>query len=250
MFAQTTWFRRYTARCVAAVLIGMFYGFARLPTLSETERHVLASHWGDGHLDLVIGNFFPDGARILDTQASGTEPMQDSLSLARNGGRAHFLLWAGATAGEAPTVQFQEVMDILDASIAPSWVLAVGAADLDGDLLPELYFANDFGPDRLLHNRSRPGQLRFALLEGKRPLTTPKSKVLGHDSFKGMGVDFADLNEDGWLDIYVSNIASAYALEESHQLFLSTGEPARMQQGVAPYINHSEALGLSRSGWG
>src|SRR3712207_7095987 len=43
--------------------------------------------------------------------------------------------------------------------VAHSWTLAVGAADLDGDLLPELYFANDFGPDRLLHNRSQPGEL-------------------------------------------------------------------------------------------
>jgi hypothetical protein len=57
--------------------------------------------------------------------------------------------------------------------------LALGAADLDGDLMPELYFANDFGPDRLLHNRSTPGHLNFALLEGERKFTTPSSKVLG-----------------------------------------------------------------------
>ena len=29
---------------------------------------------------------------------------------------------------------------------------------------------------------------------------------LGHDSFKGMGVDFADLNGDGLFDIFVSNL--------------------------------------------
>ena len=51
----------------------------------------------------------------------------------------------------------------------------------------------------------------------------PKSKVLGHDSFKGMGVDFADLNGDGMLDMYVSNIAAEYALEESHFVWVSTG---------------------------
>jgi hypothetical protein len=64
-----------------------------------------------------------------------------------------------------------------------------------------------------------------------------------------MGVDFGDLNADGLLDIYVSNIAGEYSLEESHFVFLSTGELERMARGVAPYVDHSEQLGLSRSGW-
>jgi hypothetical protein len=127
--------------------------------------------------------------------------------------------------------------------------LAVGAADLDGDQLPELYFVNDFGPDWLLHNRSTPGKLAFARLEGRKTLTTPNSKVLGRDSFKGMGVDFGDLNGDGLLDIFVSNIAAEYSLLESHFLWLSTGATARMRQGVAPYVDASERLGLARTGW-
>jgi len=73
--------------------------------------------------------------------------------------------------------------------------------------------------------------------------------VLGKDSFKGMGLDFADINGDGWLDIFVSNIAAEYALEESHFLFVSTGEIERMKEGVAPYVDLSEPLGVSRSDW-
>jgi len=79
---------------------------------------------------------------------------------------------------------------------------------------------------------------------------TPASKVLGHDSFKGMGVDFGDVNRDGKLDFFVSNIAQNFALEESHQLFVQTGDVAVMAQGRAPYRDESEALGVSRSGWG
>src|SRR5678815_391654 len=212
-----------------------------------TNAATLADIDGDGHTDLIIGNFFPDGARILDARANVPDGMQDSMSLAQNGGRKHLLLWKVAAAG---TGQFEEVNSVLDEQSARGWSLAIGAADLDGDLLPEIYFANDFGPDRLLHNLSTPGHLRFELLEGRRGFTTPKSKVLGRDSYKGMGVDFGDLNGDGWPDIYVSNVTQEYGLEESHFVFLSTGHVELMKKGVAPYIDRSESLGLSRSGWG
>ncbi|RUT02786.1 RNA-binding protein [Dulcicalothrix desertica PCC 7102] len=205
---------------------------------------------GDGHTDLIIGNYFPDNAEVLNASATGVESMQHSMTRAYNGGRNRLLLWKNATMGNKPKVQFQEAKEVLNEQIANAWTLAVGAADLDGDLLPEIYFANDFGPDRLLHNRSKPGKLNFALLEGKKTLTTPNSKVLGHDSFKGMGVDFGDVNGDGLLDIYVSNIAGEYSLEESHFLFTSTGKFEQMRRGVAPYIDRSESLGLSRSSWG
>jgi hypothetical protein len=205
---------------------------------------------GDGHQDLVIGNYFADDARILDAQAAGAESMQHSMTRAWNGGRNRLLLWRGASLGIEPGVRFVDASAALDERVARGWTLAVGAADLDGDLLPEIYFANDFGPDRLLHNRSLPGRPSFAILEGRRTLTMPASKVLGHDSFKGMGVDFGDLNGDGYLDIYVSNIAAEYALEESHFAFVSTGQPELMAKGVAPYVDRSEPLGLARSSWG
>ncbi len=205
---------------------------------------------GDGHTDLIFGNYFPDGALILDADADSQEQMQHSMSRARNGGRKRLFLWAGATSGAQPSARFEDASGALSDDLARGWTLAAGAADLDGDLLPEVYFANDFGPDLLLHNLSRPGDLRFEVLHGRQGFATPRSKVLGKDSFKGMGVDFADLNGDGLLDIYVSNIAAEYALEESHFAFVSTGRLDLMKQQVAPYVESSEALGLSRSGWG
>jgi enediyne biosynthesis protein E4 len=215
-----------------------------------TNAATLADLDGDGHADLIVGNYFPDDAHILDAWAGGREAMQHSMSRADNGGRKHFLRWMGGSRGSQPTVRFEEVKEAVDEPVASGWTLAIAAADLDGDLLPEIYFANDFGPDRLLHNRSRPGALHFALLEGRKTLTTPNSKVIGRDSFKGMGVDFGDLNGDGLFDMYVSNIAAEYALEESHFVFVSTGETDLMRRGVAPYFDQSERLGLSRGGWG
>lgn len=214
----------------------------------NTNAATLADIDGDGHVDIIIGNYFPDGMGVLDAKATDRAQMQRSMSMALNGGRNRLFLWAGADGQGQPV--FKESSGAFDAYGGTGWTLAVGAADLDGDLLPEIYFANDFGPDRLLSNRSRRGTPAFALLEGQRTFTTPHSKVLGRDSFKGMGVDFGDMNGDGLLDIYVSNIAAEYSLQESHFLYASTGKLDQIKQGVAPYEDQSEPLGLSRSGWG
>src|SRR5262245_2476089 len=97
-----------------------------------TNAATLADIDGDGHADLIIGNFFADGARILDARANVADEMQDSMSKAQNGGRKHLLLW------KSP-MQFEEVNGALDEQSARGWSLAIGAADLDGDLLPEIY---------------------------------------------------------------------------------------------------------------
>jgi hypothetical protein len=200
---------------------------------------------GDGHLDIVIGNYFPDGSRVLDPDATEPAVMQDSMSRAYNGGGKHFLLWQ-ARAGDRVT--YADADAHLDDDVGHGWTLALGARDLDGDMRPELYVANDFGPDRLLRNLSTPGALRFESLEGRRDFTTPRSKVLGRDSFKGMGVDFGDVDRDGDDDIVVSNIASPWALLESNFLFINDA-PAGEPFDAARLVDRSEALGVSRGGW-
>jgi hypothetical protein len=218
-----------------------------------TNAGLLADVDGDGHADLVFGNYFQDGARILDAAGTGVESLHNTKSRASNGGLKHLLLWRDASDGTSSSVRYEQARDAFEENVTRGWTLAIGAADLDGDMFPELYFANDFGPDQLFHldrSRSTPGHPRFALLRGQRSVTTPASFVLGHDSFKGMGVDFGDVNGDGVMDIYVSNIADAFAFNESHFLWLSTGPVGSMNQGIAPYVQASERLGLSRSGWG
>jgi hypothetical protein len=225
----------------------------------NTNAAMLADVDGDGHPDLVIGNYFHDGDRVLDKHATGPIEMQHSMSRAYNGGRNRLLLWQDST---ATAVTYRDASDAFSPEMANGWTLALGARDLDADLiaqsgprlapyrhLPEIYVANDFGPDRLLLNRSTPGHPRFELVEGERGLTTPRSKVLGQDSFKGMGVDFGDLDGDGRPAIAVSNISSPYALLESHFLFVSTGDPAAWLRGKAPYRDESFDRGMWTSGW-
>ncbi|MCY2965435.1 MAG: VCBS repeat-containing protein, partial [Planctomycetota bacterium] len=161
-----------------------------------TNALVQADVDGDGHLDLVIGNYFQDGAAILDGQGTEPQSMHAGKAKAFNGGTKHFLLWKSATTGDTPAVTYTDAESNLPPELAHGWTLALGAVDLDGDLLPELYLGNDFGPDQLLHNRSTPGKLVFTPLHGKRDWNTPKSCVLGADPFKGMAVDFGDVNGD------------------------------------------------------
>jgi hypothetical protein len=211
-----------------------------------TNAGLVADMDGDGHADLVFGNYFPDGSVVLG--GDGPVEMQATMSRAGNGGSKPILLWKSATAGETPHVDYQRARD-LEPVLGTGWTLAMAACDIDGDLLPELYIANDFGPDVLLHNQSSPGHLAFRKLRGHRGWTTPKSKVVGQDSFKGMGVDCGDLNGDGIPDLMVSNITDSYALEESNLVYLSTGDTRAMSAGIAPYREAGESLGLARSGW-
>lgn len=214
-----------------------------------TNAAILADVDGDGHADVVIGNYFADGSGILDPRATTPMEMQNSMSRALNAGGDRLFLWR-RDESRPSGVSFHESPDTFSGDSARGWTLAMAAQDLDGDLLPELYIANDFGPDRLLHNESVPGRPRLVLVDGVRGFTDPKSKVVGHDSFKGMGADFADVNGDAIPDLFVSNITESYALEESNFLFVSTGDRRSWRQGHAPFQDRSEGLGVARSGWG
>ncbi len=211
-----------------------------------TNAGLVADMDGDGHADLVFGNYFPDGSVVLG--GDGPVEMPASMSRAGNGGSKTILLWKSATTGEMPRVDYQRARQV-EPILGTGWTLAMAVCDIDDNLLPELYIANDFGPDLLLHNESTPGHLAFRHLRGQRGWTSPESKVIGHDSFKGMGVDCGDLNGDGIPDLMVSNITDSYALEESNLVYVSAGDTRPMSAGMAPYREVGESLGLARSGW-
>lgn len=221
-----------------------------------THAGTLADIDGDGHLDLLLGNFFQDDADILNAHGTGVvSVMHEGKSNARNGGGAKLFLWTRPQDRSAPDEIFRNASAAIEKHCGKGWVLAIGAVDLDPGSakwpgLPEIYIANDFGPDRLLHNRSTPGVPDFRSSEGTRGFTTPKSFVLGHDSNKGMGLDFGDINRDGLFDMYISNISEDFALHEGHFVFVSTGKTEDFQAGIAPYHQVSSSLGLNRGGWG
>jgi enediyne biosynthesis protein E4 len=223
-----------------------------------TNAALFADFDGDGHPDLLIANYFADGAQILDSTDSHPQQMNSSMSHAYNGGCKHFFLAHVDADGllhfVESTPKFSDANgDPLDPGqvddILHGWTLAAATADLNHRLLPDLYLANDFGPDRMLQNESTPGSLNFRLINGKRGFFNPKSKVLGRDSFKGMGVEFADLNNEGKLDLLVSNITDEFALEESNLVFVNTCPDSGSVDLSICMHEQSEKLGLARSGW-
>jgi enediyne biosynthesis protein E4 len=212
-----------------------------------TNAAIQADVDGDGHTDLLFGNYFPGDARVLDVAATSGGTMQKSMSRAFNAGANRLFL--ADRSGQAPS-GFVDHSAAFDREMANGWTLAMAAADLDGDLLPEIYVANDFGPDRLLVNLSKQGQPQFRLAKGQRDLLTPRSRTIGRDSYKGMGAEFADVNADGYLDLAVSNIAQEYALFESHFLFINGGQPQTLKKGFADFRDESGPRGIARSSWG
>lgn len=216
----------------------------------NTNAVAIADFDGDGKPDLGVFNYFPDTA-VLDPNGQPTVQMNHSMSRAMNAGGAHVLRWKSAT---AESVTFEE-QPAIDPAHATGWTLGAASADLDGDLLPELYLANDFGQDRFLHNISTPGTIRFKLAEGRRGPFDPKSLVMGHDSFKGMSIEFGDLRGTGRFDAFVSNITTSWGLEESNLVWANTAEnaadaKARMSRGLAPFENQAADMNMAWIGWG
>lgn len=219
----------------------------------NTNAVAVADFDGTGHADLFIGNYFPDSA-VLDPQGIDNVQMTSSLSDGQNGGGDYIFRWTGGTAGPDPTVTYQEVPGAIPYADSTGWTLAAAAADLVGNGFPDLYVANDFGPDHLLYNKSTPGHIKFSVATGSRNPTTPKSFVLGRDSFKGMGADFGDLSQNGKFDLMVSNITTSWGLQESNFVFMNeASSDAQMQQdlarGYAPFAQDAEQLGMAWTGW-
>ncbi|MGM1064312.1 ASPIC/UnbV domain-containing protein [Saccharothrix sp. Mg75] len=209
---------------------------------------------GNGRPDIIIGNYFPD-SDVLDPLGQNNVEMNDSLSRALNGGGSHVLRWEAGTAGADPTASYSQEVDAIPHLAANGWTLGLSNADMTGDGRPEVYVANDFGHDFMLHNTSTEDGIMFTAVKGERTPTTPKSFIVGNDSFKGMGVDFGDVDRNGSFDMAVSNITTAWGLEESHFLWVNDAEtPERMgeamDRGVADFTQRAQELGTAWSGWG
>jgi hypothetical protein len=111
--------------------------------------------------------------------------------------------------------------------------------------LADLYVANDFGADELYFNTgATETPPRFAPFVGQEG-----HPAIGDDWWKGMNVDFGDVDGNGFLDIYVTNIlAPRYKTDEGNMLWLNLPDP-RAKHGRR-FVNVGKKTGTHDGGWG
>ena len=218
------------------------WGYANAATFVDYDR--------DGWLDLLVGNYFAEQVRDPHTgrlarsdlwNPVSTRVMHATFTNADNGGRT--LLYRNRGDGT-----FEDVAESVGLRFR-GWTLAVGAADLDNDGWPDLYLANDFGPDELyLNTGGAESPPRF-----RRVIDTAGHPGIGDDWWKGMNVDFGDVDGNGYLDIYVTNIFERrYKSDEGNMLWLNFARPgtASGTAGGRRFVNVGLESDVYDGGWG
>jgi len=215
------------------------WGYFNAATFLDYDR--------DGLLDILVCGYFPEEVKDPRTGAMvrndlwhpvTTRVMHETFTHARNGG--HKILYRNRGDGT-----FEDVTEQVGLNNSTFWTLAVGAGDLNNDGWPDLYIANDFGPDEVyLNTGATECPPRF------RRLVDPRGHPgIGNDWWKGMNVDMADVNNDGYLDIYVSNVFERrYKTDEGNMLWLNCADP--QCPGGRGFRNIAKASGTMDGGWG
>jgi hypothetical protein len=177
----------------------------------------------DGDLDLFVGGYFkpvnifrPETPRFFP-ESFETAENGGGLTLWRNDGHGHF---TDATRA---------------AGIAISgWTLDLGHGDADGDGDDDLYVACDFGTDH------------FFLNNGDGTFTDRTREATGIDTKKGMNVEWGDYDNDGWLDVFVTNITDDY-MREGNFLWRNNG---LNKAGEVTFTDVARETGTADTGWG
>lgn len=118
-------------------------------------------------------------------------------------------------------------------SLGKAW--GVVAADIDNDGSMDLFVSNDTAPNFLLANRGKGHFEDIGFLAGVAysPFGVARS---------GMGVDAADYDQDGWLDLFVANVD-----HETYSLYRNNKNQTFDDVSVSSGIGSATTL---MSGWG
>ncbi|HSR68356.1 MAG TPA: CRTAC1 family protein [Acidobacteriota bacterium] len=156
---------------------------------------------GDGWLDILLGRYFSD-VDIFDPDTPRFFP--ENMETAQNGGGLR--LWRNRGDGT-----FEDATASAGLAGLSGWTLDLGHADYDNDGDQDLYLAADFGTDRFFVNN------------GDGTFSDRTREAIGIDTKKGMNVDWGDYDNDGRLDVYVTNITDDY-MREGNFLWHNNGD--------------------------
>ena len=145
----------------------------------------------DGILDVMLGNYFKP-VNLIEQKDKHVLP--NDLDNAVNGGGVS--LWKGDGKGH-----FTDTTVKAGFGNHTGWTLDIAHADFNNDGTQDIYLACDYGTDRIFFNN------------GDGTFREETEKSITFDTRKGMNADVADYDNDGWLDIYVTNITDEYMKE-------------------------------------
>ncbi|MDN3659468.1 VCBS repeat-containing protein [Ferruginibacter paludis] len=111
----------------------------------------------------------------------------------------------------------------------------VAVADFNNDGLADIYFTSNQGSNKLYLNK---GNFRFEDI-------TAKAGVEGKGNWK-TGVTVADVNGDGLLDIYVSEVGGYKSFKGSNELFINNGASS---SGEITFTESAHTYGLDIEGF-
>jgi hypothetical protein len=152
----------------------------------------------DGLLDLYVTAYFPSEIDLWHLKT--TRIMENSFEFATNGGQN--LLFRNLGEGK-----FEDVTERMGI-VGTRWTLAAASADFNEDGWPDLYLANDYGPEELfLNEQGKRFVLEGAGLEG--------------ESKSGMSVALGDAYNRGRLDAFITNISERGYLFQNNNLRLN-----------------------------
>src|SRR5438105_4954554 len=173
----------------------------------------------DGRLDI----FFTNGAALQDPMPKGASPDKRDPRF-----------WNRLYHQKADGT-FEDVSARAGVADPEGKSLGVAFADFDGDGFVDVFVANDNARQFLFRNKGDGTFEDVALLAG-----------VGYDengkSFAGMGVDAADYDNDGLVDIFVTALSN-----ETYPLFRNNGD---MTFAYATSSAGVSAITIPYSGWG
>ena len=111
----------------------------------------------------------------------------------------------------------------------------VAMGDLNNDGLLDVYLTANMQPNKLYLNR---GNFQFEDV-------TKQTGVQGARAWS-TGVSIADVNGDGWLDIYVCNSGDVEGDNKQNELYINNGTDA---EGKLSFTESAEAYGLADQGY-